>query len=78
MTALHLKLERALHYYDEGYDSGNDYDPPGTFIWPACIYLVSVTEASINPVNDKGAQDPNSPSTPKQPRDELPLCQAVY
>ena len=65
MTALDLEFERALHYHDEGYDSDNDYGLPGPFMRPVCIYLVSTTEASLNPTDYRGTQCPTSPSTPR-------------
>ena len=65
MTALVLEFERALHFHDEGYDSDNDYDLSGPFKRPVCIYLVSITEASLNPMDYKEAQGPTSPSTPR-------------
>ena len=77
ITALNLEFERALHYNDEGYDSDNDYDLPNPFMRPVCIYLVSLTEPSLNPTNYKGTQGPTSPFTPRQPRDELPFHQTV-
>ena len=58
MTALDLKFERAIHYLDEGYDSDNDSDLPGPFMRPVCAYLVSMTEASLNHMDYKGAQVP--------------------
>ena len=51
MTTIDLIFERALHNHDDGYDSDNDYDLPGLFMRPVCIYLVSVTEASLNPTD---------------------------
>ena len=78
MTALDLEFERALHHHDEGYESDNDYDLPGPFLRPVCVYLVSMTEAFLNPKNYKGVQGPTSPSTPSQHRDDLPFCQAVW
>ena len=51
MTALDLEFARALHYHDECYDIDNDYDLPGPFTIPVYIYLVSMTRASLNPVD---------------------------
>ena len=65
MTVLDLEFERALHYHNEGYDSDNDYDLPGPFMRPVHIYLVSMTEASLNPMDYKGVQSPTSPSEPR-------------
>ena len=65
MTALDLEFERALHYHDEGYDSDNDYGLPDRFMRPVCNYLVSVTEASLNPTGYKDAHISISPSTPR-------------
>ena len=58
MTVWDLEFERALHYHDEGYDSDNDYDLPGPFVRPVHIHLVSMTEASLNPVDCKGQKVP--------------------
>ena len=60
MTALNLKYERALHYHGD-----KDYDLPVPFMRPINIYMVSMTEASLNPMGYKGAQVPTSPSTPR-------------
>ena len=56
MTALDLEFERALHYYDEGYDS--DYGLPCPFMRPTHIYLLSTTEASFNPTIIRGHNVP--------------------
>ena len=63
MTALDLEFERALHDHYEGHDCDNDYDLPGQFMRLVHIYPVSMSEASLNPMDYKGAHDPTSPST---------------
>ena len=63
VTASDLELERTLHYCSEGYDSDNDYGPPGPIMRPVHIYLVSTTEASFNPADYKGEQRLTSPFT---------------
>ena len=78
MLALDLEFERALHCHNEGYDNDNDYGLPGPFMRCVCIYLVSTTEASLSPMDYRGTQGPTSPSTPRQTKEELPLCQAVH
>ena len=65
MTAFDLEFERVLHYYNERCDSVKDYGLPGPLMRPACIYLVSTTEASFNNADYKGAQCPTSLFTPR-------------
>ena len=80
MTAFDLEFERTLHYYNEGYDSDNNYDLPDPFMRPVYIYLVSMTEASLNPMDYKrhkvpslhpqqGHQGLSCPSTKQSPDD---------
>ena len=65
MTGLDLEFEKGVHYYDEAYESDNDYGLPAQIMKPVCIYSVLTTEASFNPVNYKEAQCPISPFTPR-------------
>ena len=65
ITVLDLEFERALHHHNEDYDGDNDYDLQGPFMRPAHIYLVSMTEACLNPKDYNGAPGPTSPSTPR-------------
>ena len=58
MTAYDLEFERALHYHNDGYNRDNDYDLPGPFMRPVHVYLVSMTEASLNPMDYKGHKAP--------------------
>ena len=62
MTALNIEFERALIYHHKGYDSDNNYELPGPFMRPVCVYLVLMTVASLNPVNYIRTQDPISVS----------------
>ena len=41
MTALDLEFERALHYYDDGYESNNDYGLP-TPDHKACLSILCI------------------------------------
>ena len=77
MIAGDFEFERALHYHNEGYDSDNDYDLSSPFMRPVHIYLVLMTEASLNPMDYRWAQSHTFPSTARQPRDGLPLYQVV-
>ena len=63
MTALDFEFERALHYYDKGYESDHDYGLPTQAMMPVYVYSVLTTEASFNPADYKGAQCPISPFT---------------
>ena len=65
MTTLDSESERALQYHEKGYDNDNDYALPGTFMRHVHIYLVSMSEASLNPVDYKWAQCLTSLSTPR-------------
>ena len=76
MTALDLEFERAMHYHVKGFDFDNEYGLQGPFMRPVCIYLVSTTEASLNPMDYRGTQGPTSPSTARQTKEEMPLCWA--
>ena len=68
----------ALHYHNVGYDSDNEYWLPGPFMRPVHVYLVSTTETSFNPKDNKEAKYTSSAFTPRWLRNELPFFQAVH
>ena len=77
MTELDLEFERALHYCDEGYDSDNEFGLQGLFMRPVCIYLVSTTEASLNPAATGGQRVLPLHLHQGKQKGDLPLCQGV-
>ena len=64
MTALDLEFEKAMHYYDEGYESDNDYELSPQVMRPVCIYSVFTTETTYNPAEYMVTQCP-IPFTPR-------------
>ena len=70
MTTLHLKLKRALHYHDDGYDSNNNYGLPNQIMRPVHIYSVFSAEASFNLADYTTAKSQLSPFT----QDILEAC----
>ena len=42
-------ITKAMHYYDEGYESNNDYGLPPGVMRPVQVYSAFTTEASYNP-----------------------------
>ena len=65
MTALDIELEKAMYYYDKGYESDNDYGLPPQVVKPVCIYSVFTAVASYNLAEYKVTQCPISPFTPR-------------
>ena len=47
MTALDLEFENAMHYHDEGYESGNDYGLPLQVMALSTYISVFTTKASF-------------------------------
>ena len=47
MTSLDLEFEKAMHYYNEGYKSDNEYGFLPQAMRPVCIYSVFTTMASL-------------------------------
>ena len=53
MTALEREFEKAMHYYEEAYDSDNDDGLPSQVMRPVHTYSVFTTEASFNPAESR-------------------------
>ena len=74
------EFKRALHYYNEGYDSDKDYRLPPHITRPVHIYSVFSAEASFNLAVYTTTQCQLSPFTPRCPRG-LPfwvgICQCL-
>ena len=68
MNALDLEFQRVFHYYDEGYESNNDYELPPQITRPICVYSIFTTEASFDPAVFTTAQHLISPFTPRCPK----------
>ena len=75
--ALEIEFERSLHFYDEGYETGDDCGLSKP-ITSTHIYLVSsAAETSFNPTDIQKSTTPTSPLTPKWRPVEFPLHWAV-
>ena len=63
-SALEIEFERALHFHDEGYESGDDYGLPKPLITSAYINSVSsAAKTSFNPTHYPESTAPTSPSS---------------
>ena len=66
MLALEIKFEWALYLYDDGYGTGDNYDPPQPFNKSTHIYSVPwAAKASFNPTDYQTPMIPTSLSIPK-------------